>query len=550
MGKKNTHLGLSGQFSVSFFMVLSATALSVVFSFRLASTPASLFWQLILSLSILIILQLRFNFIAWIQDSVSVFHKRLALVFSMLTVLRLILNALSFLTMWIEKNPTVPFELSAIRIIVILFSVLAFPFLTLAYGWVFHTVFPIIKNFIKSLNPIEAGCLIIASGIFLILIAFAFNLTTVFTHPTYNGKTILVDVVYISDSPNHLITDVFFNVGARENDLRQPLYALLSMPISIIAWSIGKILFFIPNAYALLIQSLQVTLLPVLAILLSRILKLKDWAQMLFIIMVLSTFPVLLFSITIEQYIIPTFLLIVFVMAVLQDSRSLTSYFILSTGSIITSGFLFPLLTKARKFKNWFMDLFKDFIKLVIVLILAGQFHLLYFIAAPYQKMESLVPLYRTFEDKLFQYLTFVASCFVFPASHLDTTTYSYPSYQQTVITSPSILGILILCAALIGFIVSRKEKIAKISLAWILISYLILGLVGWGTLENGLVLYILYFSWPFFVLIAKAYLWGLRWWPKTRIVLACGVIAGLLFVNFNGLWDLIRFGIEHYPVG
>ena len=59
----------------------------------------------------------------------------------------------------------------------------------------------------------------------------------------------------------------------------------------------------------------------------------------------------------------------------------------------------------------------------------------------------------------------------------------------------------LFLCI-LTFFIVNIKDKLNRISFYWVIFSFIILCVVGWGTLENGLILYALYFSWAIVILM------------------------------------------------
>lgn len=54
------------------------------------------------------------------------------------------------------------------------------------------------------------------------------------------------------------------------------------------------------------------------------------------------------------------------------------------------------------------------------------------------------------------------------------------------------------------GILLSRKERITKLSAVWLGFSFLLLGIVGWGTIDNGLMLYSLYFGWAFVCMIFR----------------------------------------------
>jgi hypothetical protein len=80
-------------------------------------------------------------------------------------------------------------------------------------------------------------------------------------------------------------------------------------------------------------------------------------------------------------------------------------------------------------------------------------------------------------------------------------------------------------------------------------LSFLVLCLVGWGTAENGLILYSLYFGWAYFCLAFLAVEKLFTAWPFGRNAVLSLAIAALAYVNIPGIVDLIQFGIQYYPV-
>ena len=86
---------------------------------------------------------------------------------------------------------------------------------------------------------------------------------------------------------------------------------------------------------------------------------------------------------------------------------------------------------------------------------------------------------------------------------------------------------------------------------AWIGFSVFILLIVGWGSPENGMLLYSLYFSWAFIVLLFMLLQWiSEKLNIKLFIPVVSFVIAVLLIVyNYRGMEDLLSFAITYYPV-
>lgn len=94
-------------------------------------------------------------------------------------------------------------------------------------------------------------------------------------------------------------------------------------------------------------------------------------------------------------------------------------------------------------------------------------------------------------------------------------------------------------------FIINRKEKMGLISSSWILFSFLILCVIGWGTKENGLVLYSIYFSWAYYSL----YYMLLNKIKNKKIFkfLIIIMIVIILFSSTIEMYNILKFAIKYY---
>lgn len=108
--------------------------------------------------------------------------------------------------------------------------------------------------------------------------------------------------------------------------------------------------------------------------------------------------------------------------------------------------------------------------------------------------------------------------------------------------------GILILIICLISLVLNRKNKQIKVLLGWILYSFLILVILGWGTSENGLNLYSLYFGWPFVVLIYMFLNKVFKNSDFLNIVIYIITIC-LLVINVLGFLNIVNFGLAYYSI-
>jgi len=102
---------------------------------------------------------------------------------------------------------------------------------------------------------------------------------------------------------------------------------------------------------------------------------------------------------------------------------------------------------------------------------------------------------------------------------------------------------VLVLCV--LGAWLGRRERLVQISAWWCAISVVLLLGLGWGTAENGLILYGLYFSWAFYVLFRRAVVRPGRWQPAADWLLA----LFLLVLNVPGMVELLNFAVNAYPV-
>ena len=109
-------------------------------------------------------------------------------------------------------------------------------------------------------------------------------------------------------------------------------------------------------------------------------------------------------------------------------------------------------------------------------------------------------------------------------------------------------IGILIFGLCAVSFIWNRKDRFTQYAGWWVLVSILILLGLGWGTHENGLVIYGLHFGWAYIALIYKLIE---RIFAKYGKILsaACGVVSGIMmWRNIEGLSVLFGFLEKYYP--
>lgn len=384
--------------------------------------------------------------------------------------------------------------------------------------------------------------LMIGFAVAVVAIALVYGRTTAF----YGGAP--YDVVYTTDSGNLISTNSYLYVNAYENDLRQPMFAVFSMPFAAVAMLLSKLLFFVPYAYALVLACVQALLLLFAFTLLARMLRLAGADRVLFLLLLAVSYPTLLFAFAFEQYAFSVFWVIVFLYAWQEKEEPRTMLFVAATGSLLASGAFFPLLFGEKGIKKRFRALITAGLAFVAVFVLFGRVPLLNRAAENTRDLISFAG-GASFGARAMQYLAFVSACFARPAAGIDLATYPHASYQMLAASEVNWLGLALLLLALLSAVLHRKEAHMRVFSLWAGFSVVLLLVVGWGASENGMVLYTLYFFWAFAALLYMLLQRALSTKPILRIGVAALALAVLACVNTFGLIDLIRFGMLYYPV-
>ena len=449
---------------------------------------------------------------------------------------------------WLKKLfALVQLPQGLIRYLPWLLAALALPMLFGYLLWFVRFMTAHARKFWQGSDFTERLFLLSAGIFFTILIVFSYQCTQAFYGAHVNGAWYNFDLIYSADSGYLVHTDVFRNIGADQNDLRQPLFGVFAAPFAQIAWILSKILFFIPSGYVTLLQILETLLFLVAAVLVARMLGLVGYRKALFLGLLCVSYPVLIFSLTAEQYLFAVFYLVL--MLYLQDEKIGGSLgYIAATGSMLTTGIFFPLITWDKRFSQFVKNTLKLCGAFFAVMILSGQ--LTAFLDIPsyiegygYYTGVDVSPL-----SKLMQYVNFVGSTLLAPASHVDFESYNHVSWQMLPVTSWRIGGFVVLAFSIAGVIVRRRERFARICGVWMGFSLVLLGIVGWGTIDNGLMLYTLYFGWAFLAMGFSFLDFLLSRWRTAEIGLVLVLILVVGLYNVNALKAVLVFATQFFP--
>ena len=459
---------------------------------------------------------------------------------------------------WEKANPIfeklntgliLPNAFSKVLSYLIAFLSILFVYICLALFW--KNIFKIFKKhriFNDTTKP-ELIFYAILIAISFVLVIFTFSQSNAF----YDCK-VQYDVIYTSDSTDLVKGDVYVNLFHPENDLRQPLFAVFAAPFVGITYLL-KTLFNAPaSIQAMFSNFIQVIVLFIANFLLTKMMKLSHIKRICFISISVCTYSQLLFTLMMEQYIFAYFWLIFCLYLISEKDYSSRIAFWGASGTLLTSAILLPLTSGkslVKDFKGWFTDIVKHGLEFLFVLLCSCRFNILVNSSEQISGLSQFTGRTISLTDKIYQYITFVENCFFPPAAGIDSTTYDHISWQLKPINTISFVGLAIIVLVFISAILNRKKTSSLLSIGWVAFSFVILVILGWGTKENGLILYSLYFGWAFLVLIFQ-----LIEKIETKLnvkalipVFSIGCIISLVALNAPAIKELVDFAITNYPV-
>ncbi|MBP5416368.1 MAG: hypothetical protein J6Y58_02475 [Clostridiales bacterium] len=375
--------------------------------------------------------------------------------------------------------------------------------------------------------------------------------------PAFYATSNPFDVIYTTDTPSMVRLNAYVVLNFRENDIRQPLFSVFAAPFSGVPSLLGC---FTPDVFrAWLLDIFQIAILMLTNVMLAIRLELSKIQRICFVLFFSFTHTCLLFSLLMEQYIIAYFFLILAIILLCEQRKEARLATCAAGGTLLTSLALTPLLfpmLKRRDFRKekgkyitgWIADMFRTGVDFLLLVFLFSRLDVLL------DSVDNMMVLSKFsgesvgFINRFQQYTHFVRNLFIAP--NAGPVKGEWDSWQLDPISSISILGVIVLIITAVCFLVTWKNKMSRIAGGWILFSFVILIIIGWGTSENGLVLYSLYFGWAYFVLIFQA-LKALEEKLKCRFIIpvftAAAVIA-MLVATIPGFMDMMDFAVGAYP--
>jgi len=538
--------------------VFSCMALAALVPHGHAKIPALLI-ALIVAFLVATLVTFRFSLLERVFESVIRWQMLLASVFALVAAFNFYNNFCWVFHKGIEIG-SLPRDFEPLSMLVHVVAgptaIAALP-ATFVFLYAFISRFmPVVTEGISKSDFVEKAYFIIGGVILSVTLVILYNTTTAF----YGGGH-KIDVIYSADSYVLLAHDCWMNINAGQNDFRQVLFAVFAMPFAIAATLVSYPLFFLPNAYLVCMGIIQIGLVLVSTLLIGRMLRLDACSKAFFLMAFSLSYPFLVYSFLVEQYVFVVFWLILFIHSAVFHRPHRDFLFVAATGSLLTSGFFFLLLSSAKNWKKYLLNIVSGGLKFLAVVVLFGQFSV--FLAI--QRIITLAVFSeanRTFDERFLMFVNFIQGCFIQPQTEIRMLEYlssksygGFPSpdgifahYTLAMPVSLNFVGLFFLLWATAGFILNAKNMFAQVCFAWIIASFLILCVGGWGTTWNEMGLFVYYFGWAYFCLAFLAIEKTLQKLPKIKYVVYSALIVVLAFINIPGFYDLIQFGFKYYP--
>ncbi len=412
------------------------------------------------------------------------------------------------------------------------------------FNYILSNVVTLIDTIIGKKYEINNIVAIVVCALYFFLIVWVYRNTTAFYGSGYN------DVIYGSDSYTLTGSNVWLSLFQGQNDLRQPLYMLTAAPFMGIAYILGIILnCFYVNGLAIAYAFVQALLLVWSIWLLSRLISNNDIIRSLIILILSVSYPAIVFSLCLEQYVSSFFWLIMAVVAVMYDQKKADLMIIGAANGLLTSAFM-VVWKRAKSFVEWFQSAFKCGMMFLLTLFAFGRADIFLNIKANLAEIFQHTGKKLTIIDKAYQYSKFVVDCFVGQPAVEKVHNSGFLIWGSSEPNTINVVGIIIIVLIVVAVIWNRDSLLCKISASWIGFSVLLLCVLGWGTSSNALFLYSLYFSWafwvPFFLSFQKIYNKGYK---KSVIVILTCLFILIAKLNIAEFIRMLNFAIENYPL-
>ncbi|WEV64331.1 hypothetical protein [Bifidobacterium sp. ESL0732] len=362
------------------------------------------------------------------------------------------------------------------------------------------------------------------------------------------------DVIYTSDSGILVSNDAYLTLTHQENDLRQPFFALFASPFCGIPYLVSVLFGNKLIVKAILENIVQIAMLVFANFLLAKALRVKSAYRVMFVVLLCSTYSQLLFTVMMEQYIVAYFWIVICIFIICSNKKLGLLEFFGAAGSLLTSFVLIPFAVKNPEekisAKTWIIRAFIICCEFFGIFLLFDRVDVFVHLNTTVHNLGQFTGVHATWGDKILQFVAFVQTIFIAPSAGVVPHGSGAFAWHLMPVQSLAIVGLIILILVILSAICNHKELVCQVSSLWVIFSFLLLFVVGWGTAENGLILYALYFGWAYAILLFKLVvkigdILNIRF--VVPVVTALSILVMFAY-NVHGFAELLSFAITFYP--
>lgn len=438
-----------------------------------------------------------------------------------------------------------------ISILSIFGAVVAFLFVYICISVFWNKLIDIFKEN-KIFDDIKKFEIAIYTGLLLFtlcVVAFAFLKSEAFYGTEYT-----YDVIYTGDSPYLMKKSVYVALTHPENDLRQPLFAVFSAPFVGFSYFVAKVFSATASVTAILVNYAQIILFVTANFMVAKMIDFSPVKRICFMIVSCSTYTYMLFVLMMEQYIVAYFWLILLIYTILKGTRPERVALWGASGTLLTSMVLLPFMSKKspiKNFKKWFLDSVRYGLEFIAVMLVFCRFDVIFNVVKKIESLSRFTGKNVSMQEKIGQYSDFIKNCFIAPDAGMSPDAVSHISWQLDPIRGLNTIGLIIFALAILSAVLNRDKKSSLFATGWIGMSIVMLVILGWGTIENGLILYSLYFGWAFFVLIFQL-VEKIENKLKVKFLIpafSAACVAALGVINIPAIIEMLKFAVKYFPV-
>lgn len=319
-------------------------------------------------------------------------------------------------------------------------------------------------------------------------------------------------------------------------DIRHPVIHMIIFPI----WAImhTPLQWIVPSQLLDILCASFIQMINLQALLLTGMMIQKlsgdRWTFVLYSI----SFSVLEFVMFFEKYQIIAFFLVLYVYQLCRKREHAEASIIIATGTMPTNLFLGSANFVLKKpVQQVLYDLFKSFILGIAVVICAGRIYLLnpQTISDANQMMATFGKKGFSIDACLFSFTKMIHGI-ILPLSAQKDWAYIWTDILDT----PSIIGIVVLTVAILGFFVTAEDSFSKICFLWLGFSIVLICIVQWSVHESPL--FSILFTWAVIPLFQKGFSFIIKKCHWNQYVAYGVLIIPILAINIASMIDIWKF--------